>query len=66
LSDGEFIAFWLREWRVVADMKVNVWSVNEHVQVLIRSRRAVRANFAASLTVGFYRYLRCLSRRSSH
>jgi hypothetical protein len=42
LSDGEFIAFWLREWRVVADMKVNVWSVNEHVQVLIRSRRAVR------------------------
>jgi 3-phenylpropionate/trans-cinnamate dioxygenase ferredoxin reductase component len=36
--DGEFIAFWLRERRVVAGMNVNVWDVNEHVQALIRSR----------------------------
>ena len=38
---GEFIAFWLRDGRVVAGMNINVWDVNEHVQALIRSRRAV-------------------------
>jgi 3-phenylpropionate/trans-cinnamate dioxygenase ferredoxin reductase subunit len=38
---GEFIAFWLRERRVLAGMNVNVWDVNEHVQALIRSRRTV-------------------------
>jgi 3-phenylpropionate/trans-cinnamate dioxygenase ferredoxin reductase component len=37
----EFIAFWLRDQRVVAGMNVNVWDVNEEVQALIRSRRAV-------------------------
>jgi 3-phenylpropionate/trans-cinnamate dioxygenase ferredoxin reductase component len=42
-TDGEFIAFWLREARVVAGMNVNVWDVNEHVQALIRSRRPVDA-----------------------
>jgi 3-phenylpropionate/trans-cinnamate dioxygenase ferredoxin reductase component len=39
----EFIAFWLREHRVVAGMNVNVWDVNEHLQALIRSRRTVDA-----------------------
>jgi 3-phenylpropionate/trans-cinnamate dioxygenase ferredoxin reductase subunit len=38
-GDGEFIAFWLRDRRVVAGMNVNVWDVNEHVQALIRSRQ---------------------------
>jgi 3-phenylpropionate/trans-cinnamate dioxygenase ferredoxin reductase subunit len=38
---GEFIAFWLRDGRVIAGMNVNVWDVNEHVQALIRSRRRV-------------------------
>jgi 3-phenylpropionate/trans-cinnamate dioxygenase ferredoxin reductase component len=38
---GEFVAFWLEQGRVVAGMNVNVWDVNEHVQALIRSRRAV-------------------------
>ena len=40
-ASREFVAFWLREQRVVAGMNVNVWDVNEHVQALIRSRRAV-------------------------
>ncbi|HLJ02396.1 MAG TPA: FAD-dependent oxidoreductase [Solirubrobacteraceae bacterium] len=40
---GEFIAFWLKDSRVVAGMNVNVWDVNEHVQALIRSRREVDA-----------------------
>jgi 3-phenylpropionate/trans-cinnamate dioxygenase ferredoxin reductase subunit len=38
---GEFVAFWLRDGRVVAGMNVNVWDVNEHVQALIRSREPV-------------------------
>ena len=38
---GEFIAFWLRDGRVLAGMNVNVWDVNEHVQALIRSRTPV-------------------------
>jgi 3-phenylpropionate/trans-cinnamate dioxygenase ferredoxin reductase component len=39
--DGEFIAFWLREQRVVAGMNVNVWDVNEHIQAMIRSRQLI-------------------------
>ena len=37
----EFIAFWLRDDRVVAGMNLNVWDVNEHVQALIRSGQVV-------------------------
>ncbi|MGA5321089.1 NAD(P)/FAD-dependent oxidoreductase [Streptomyces seoulensis] len=33
----EFIAFWVREGRVLAGMNVNVWDVTEHIQRLIRS-----------------------------
>ncbi len=40
-SDGEFIAFWIGDGRVLAGMNVNVWDVNQHVQALIRSRRRV-------------------------
>ena len=40
-SDGKFVAFWLRDGRVLAGMNVNVWDVNEQVQALIRSRRPV-------------------------
>ncbi|CAL9450434.1 Dicamba O-demethylase 1, ferredoxin reductase component [Streptomyces sp. enrichment culture] len=37
----EFIAFWVREGRVLAGMNVNVWDVTDPVQRLIRSRTAV-------------------------
>ncbi len=37
----EFVAFWLRDGRVVAGMNVNVWDVQDDVQALIRSGRAV-------------------------
>lgn len=37
----EFIAFWLREGRVVAGMNVNVWDVNADVEALIRSGAVV-------------------------
>lgn len=46
---GEFVAFWLKDGRVIAGMNVNVWDVNEQVQALIRSRREVdRAALASS------------------
>jgi 3-phenylpropionate/trans-cinnamate dioxygenase ferredoxin reductase component len=37
----EFIAFWVRDGRVVAGMNVNVWDVNETIQQLILSRSRV-------------------------
>ena len=42
-AEGEFIAFWLKDARVVAGMNVNVWDVNEAIQALIRSGREVDA-----------------------
>lgn len=32
----EFIAFWLKDRRVLAGMNVNVWDVTDHIQQLIR------------------------------
>ncbi|MBX3092222.1 MAG: FAD-dependent oxidoreductase [Cryobacterium sp.] len=37
----EFIAFWLKDDRVVAGMNVNVWDVNDQVQRLIREGKAM-------------------------
>jgi 3-phenylpropionate/trans-cinnamate dioxygenase ferredoxin reductase subunit len=37
----EFIAFWIRDERVVAGMNVNVWDVNEPIRRLISERVAV-------------------------
>ncbi|MET9778383.1 FAD-dependent oxidoreductase [Streptomyces sp. NPDC006367] len=37
----EFVAFWVKEGRVLAGMNVNVWDVTEPVQRLIRSRAQV-------------------------
>jgi 3-phenylpropionate/trans-cinnamate dioxygenase ferredoxin reductase subunit len=37
LTTRQFIAFWLRDQRVVAGMNANVWDVVEPVQALIRS-----------------------------
>lgn len=41
ITAGEFIAFWLRDGRVVAGMNVNVWDVVEPIQALIRARAVV-------------------------
>jgi 3-phenylpropionate/trans-cinnamate dioxygenase ferredoxin reductase subunit len=41
VADREFVAFWLREGRVVAGMNVNVWDVGDAVKALIRSRKVV-------------------------
>lgn len=43
VAPGEFIAFWVKDQRVIAGMKVNVWEVNEDMQALIRSRQEISA-----------------------
>jgi 3-phenylpropionate/trans-cinnamate dioxygenase ferredoxin reductase subunit len=40
-ADGEFVAFWLKDRRVVAGMNVNVWDINQDIQALIRSAEQV-------------------------
>jgi 3-phenylpropionate/trans-cinnamate dioxygenase ferredoxin reductase subunit len=40
----EFIAFWLKDDRVLAGMNVNVWDVTADIQALIRARRPVDRN----------------------
>jgi 3-phenylpropionate/trans-cinnamate dioxygenase ferredoxin reductase component len=45
---GEFIAFWLRDDRVLAGMNVNVWDVTDAIQALVRSgQRVDRAKLAS-------------------
>ena len=40
--DGrEFIAFWVKDDRVVAGLNMNIWDVSEPIRELIRSRRPV-------------------------
>ncbi|CAL9437688.1 NAD(P)/FAD-dependent oxidoreductase [Streptomyces sp. enrichment culture] len=43
----EFIAFWVKEGRVLAGMNVNVWDVTEPIQNLIRSRSQVNTEALA-------------------
>ncbi|EDY48567.1 hypothetical protein SSCG_01595 [Streptomyces clavuligerus] len=47
----EFIAFWLKEGRVLAGMNVNVWDVTAPIQQLIRSGGAVDADALADPSV---------------
>lgn len=47
----EFIAFWLRNGRVVAGMNVNVWDVQDDIQRLIRSGERVDADRLADQSV---------------
>jgi 3-phenylpropionate/trans-cinnamate dioxygenase ferredoxin reductase component len=41
LTTREFIAFWLKDQRVVAGMNANIWDVTESVQALIRGGRPI-------------------------
>ena len=47
----EFIAFWLGGGRVLAGMNVNVWDVNDKIEALVGSGRAVGADRLADLGV---------------
>ena len=46
---GEFIAFWLKDGRVLAGMNVNVWDVQDGIQALVRAGYAGKAVDAARL-----------------
>ncbi|MFF0414873.1 oxidoreductase C-terminal domain-containing protein [Kitasatospora sp. NPDC004745] len=37
----EFLAFWLKDGRILAGMNVNVWDVTDPVRELVRSGRTV-------------------------
>ncbi len=41
VAEREFIAFWLKDERLVAGMNMNVWGVSDSIRALIRSRRIV-------------------------
>lgn len=47
----EFIAFWLKDRRVLAGMNVNVWDVTETVQELIRTGRQIDPDTLADPSV---------------
>jgi NADPH-dependent 2,4-dienoyl-CoA reductase/sulfur reductase-like enzyme len=47
----EFIAFWLKDRRVLAGMNVNVWDVTETVQELIKAGQPVDADALADPSV---------------
>ncbi len=40
-AERSFVAFWLRDGRVVAGMNANVWKVNEAISALVASREPV-------------------------
>jgi 3-phenylpropionate/trans-cinnamate dioxygenase ferredoxin reductase subunit len=46
---AEFIAFWLKDGRVLAGMNVNVWDVTPAIQTLVRAGYAGRAVDQAKL-----------------
>ncbi len=43
-DQGQFVAFYLKDGRVVGGANINVWDVNEHVQALIRAGAPVDLN----------------------
>ncbi|MEU6976294.1 MULTISPECIES: FAD-dependent oxidoreductase [unclassified Streptomyces] len=47
----EFIAFWLKDGKVLAGMNVNVWDVTDPIQSLIRSRATVDTDALADPSV---------------
>ena len=47
----EFIAFWLKENRVLAGMNVNVWDVTDPIKALIRGGRPVNPDRLADTSV---------------
>ena len=51
LADRQFIAFWLRDGRVVAGMNANIWDVAKTIERLIRSRSVVDPNALADAAV---------------
>jgi 3-phenylpropionate/trans-cinnamate dioxygenase ferredoxin reductase subunit len=51
LADRRFIAFWVRDGRVVAGMNANIWDVSKPIERLIRSRAVVDEDALADASV---------------
>jgi 3-phenylpropionate/trans-cinnamate dioxygenase ferredoxin reductase subunit len=51
LAERQFVAFWLRDGRVVAGMNANIWDVAKPIERLIRSRALVDADALADASV---------------
>ncbi len=47
----EFVAFWLRDGKVLAGMNANVWDVNEHIQALVASGAPISSQRLADESV---------------
>ncbi|MFE3876343.1 NAD(P)/FAD-dependent oxidoreductase, partial [Kitasatospora sp. NPDC059146] len=45
---NEFIAFWLKDGRVLAGMNMNIWDVTDPIRNLIVSKRVVNADRLAN------------------
>ncbi len=50
-ASREFLAFWLRDGRVVAGMNANTWDVNDTIQQLIRDQQPIRHAALADPTI---------------
>jgi 3-phenylpropionate/trans-cinnamate dioxygenase ferredoxin reductase subunit len=57
VSAREFVAFWLKDGRLIAGMNMNVWEVSDPIRELIRSRRALDPRDLADLEVALSRLL---------
>lgn len=51
LADRQFLAFWLRDGRVVAGMNANIWDMAKPIERLIRSRADVDPDALADASV---------------
>jgi hypothetical protein len=51
LAERHFVAFWLREGRLVAGMNANIWDVAKPIERLIRSRAVVDAEALADASI---------------
>ncbi len=51
VAKGEFLAFWLKDARVLAAMNVNIWDVTDAIQALVRSDQPVDPAKLADPTV---------------
>ncbi len=50
-SKSEYIAFWMKDGRVLAGMNVNVWDVTDVIANLVRSRGTIDEDKLADVTI---------------
>jgi 3-phenylpropionate/trans-cinnamate dioxygenase ferredoxin reductase subunit len=61
----EFIAFWVKDERVVAGLNMNVWDVSDPIRELIRSRRPVSSRDLADADVPLSQLIAATERESA-